>query len=110
VGLVADAIKDCSKRRGRILDPFVGSGTTLIAAERTGRRCAAMELEPRYVDVTIRRWQAVTGAAAIHAVTGMSFADLADARARKDPRTRPRLTFLPIDQEAPHQEDHDHGP
>jgi DNA modification methylase len=109
VALVADAIKDCSKRRGRILDPFAGSGTTLIAAERTGRRCAAMELEPRYVDVTIRRWQAVTGGEAVHAVTGTPFSDLAEARTRKDPQTRPRLTFLTVEREAPHQEGHDHG-
>ena len=57
VALVADAIKDCSKRNGLILDPFLGSGTTVLAAEVTGRRAAGLELDPRYVDCAIRRWQ-----------------------------------------------------
>jgi len=61
VAMVADAIKDCSDRRGLVLDPFAGAGTTLIAAEKTGRRAALIELEPRYVDVTIERWQRLTG-------------------------------------------------
>lgn len=61
VAMVADAIKDCSKRRGIILDAFGGSGTTLIAAEKTGRRAYLLELDPLYVDVAIRRWQKVTG-------------------------------------------------
>ena len=53
-GAVADAIRDCSKRNGLILDPFFGSGTTVIAAETTGRRAAAFKLDPRYVDTIIR--------------------------------------------------------
>ena len=57
VALVADAIRDCSKRNGLILDPFLGSGTTVIAAELTGRRAAGFELDPRYADTIIRRWQ-----------------------------------------------------
>ena len=57
VALVADAIQDCSKRRGIVLDGFLGSGTTLFAAEQTGRRGYGIELDPRYVDVAIRRWQ-----------------------------------------------------
>ena len=73
VRLVADAILDASKRRGLILDPFGGSGTSLIAAEQTGRRARLIELEPRYADVTIRRWQQLTGAAAVHAESGMHF-------------------------------------
>jgi DNA modification methylase len=64
VQLVADAILDASKRRGVVLDPFLGSGTTLLAAERTGRQACGLELEPRYVDVAIRRWQEHTGRAA----------------------------------------------
>jgi DNA modification methylase len=75
VALVADAIRDCSKRGGIVLDPFAGSGTTLIAAEKTGRRAAAIELDPLYVDTAIRRWQAFTGKPAIHAETGLSFAE-----------------------------------
>lgn len=73
VAMVADAIKDCSKRNGIILDAFGGSGTTLIAAERTGRRGYLLELDPRYVDVTIRRWQKLTGQLASHAGTGLTF-------------------------------------
>jgi len=48
-----------------VLDPFVGSGTTIIAAEKLNRRCYAMEIEPRYVDVCIRRWEAFTGRKAV---------------------------------------------
>src|SRR5262249_62353292 len=57
VALVADATLDCSARAELVLDAFLGSGTTLIAAERTGRRCCALELDPGYVDTAIRRWQ-----------------------------------------------------
>jgi DNA modification methylase len=67
VALVADAIRDCSHRNGVIFDCFGGSGTTLIAAEKTGRRARLIELDPRYVDVTIRRWQNVTGRTAVKA-------------------------------------------
>jgi DNA modification methylase len=56
VAMIADAILDCSRRRGLVLDPFGGSGTTLLAAERTGRIARLIELDPRYVDVTIKRW------------------------------------------------------
>jgi DNA modification methylase len=73
VRLVADAILDCSARGDLVLDPFLGSGTTLIAAERVGRRCAGIELDPLYVDTVIRRWQALTGDTARHAVSGESF-------------------------------------
>lgn len=55
VNLVVDAIRDCTRRGDRILDVFTGSGTTILAAERIGRRCHALELEPGYVDVAIRR-------------------------------------------------------
>jgi ribosomal protein L11 methylase PrmA len=65
VALVADAIKDCSRRGGLVLDPFCGSGTILIAAERTGRKARALEIDPAYVDVALRRWQTYTGKAAI---------------------------------------------
>jgi DNA modification methylase len=75
VALVADAIKDCSSRGDIILDPFGGSGTTLIAAEKAKRRAALIELDPLYVDVPIRRWQAYTGGTAMHAVTGLPFSD-----------------------------------
>jgi len=75
--MVADALLDCSARGDVVLDPFLGSGTTLIAAERIGRRCYGLELDPTYVDTTIRRWAALTGGSARHAGTGRSFDDLA---------------------------------
>jgi hypothetical protein len=75
VALVADAIRDCSKRNGIILDPFAGAGTTVIAAEKTGRRAAVIEIDPHYIDTIIRRWQAFTGKTVIHAMDGMTFAD-----------------------------------
>jgi DNA modification methylase len=73
VALVADAIRDCSRRGGIVLDCFGGSGSTLIAAERTGRRARLIEYDPLYCDTIIRRWQAMTGKRAKHAGTGMWF-------------------------------------
>jgi len=77
VALVADAILDCSARGDIVLDAFLGSGTTVIAAERTGRRCYGLEIDPLYVDTMIRRWQAYCGGCAVHAGSGKSFAELA---------------------------------
>jgi len=77
VALVADAILDCSARDEIILDSFLGSGSTLIAAERTGRVCYGLELDPLYVDVAIRRWQRHTGDQAVHAISGRTFEELA---------------------------------
>jgi DNA modification methylase len=74
VAMIADAIRDCSKRGGVILDPFGGAGTTLIAAERTGRRARLIELDPIFVDVSIQRWQRLTGGTALHADSGRPFA------------------------------------
>src|SRR4051812_30606402 len=74
VAMIADAIFDCSNRGALILDPFAGAGTTLIAAERTGRRARVIELNPIFVDVSIERWQRLTGGTAIHAETGETFA------------------------------------
>ena len=71
--LVADAILDCSKRNGIVLDAFCGSGTTIIAAEKTGRIGYALEIDPRYVDVAIKRWSALTGEQAVHAESGLTF-------------------------------------
>jgi DNA modification methylase len=73
IKMIADAILDCSKRRDIILDPFIGSGTAILACERTGRHCYGMELDPVYVDTAIVRWQNLTGEDAIHAVTGLTF-------------------------------------
>jgi DNA modification methylase len=72
--LVADAILDCSAPAGIVLDPFGGSGTTILAAESTGRHARLIELEPVYVDVAIRRWQKMTSKDAVHAETGKTFA------------------------------------
>src|SRR5436305_33543 len=77
VAMVADATLDCSARGDIVLDAFLGSGTTLIAAERTGRRCYGLELDPAYVDTNIRRWQALTGGSARHAASNRNFDDLA---------------------------------
>jgi DNA modification methylase len=78
--MVTDAIRDVSGRGEIFLDPFCGSGTTLLAAERTGRKARCIELDPQYVDVTLRRWQAATGRQAIHVESGLSFDDLTDNR------------------------------
>ena len=75
-GMVADAIMDATSRRDIVLDSFLGSGTTLIAAERTGRRCFGLELDPLYVGTIVRRWQAFSKNAATHALSGRSFAEI----------------------------------
>jgi hypothetical protein len=80
VALVADAILDCSTRKSIVLDAFGGSGTTLVAADRTGRRGYAIELDPHYCDVIIRRLQQVVGHDAVHVGTGQTFVEMADAR------------------------------
>ena len=74
--LVADAIKDCSHRNGIVLDPFAGSGTILIAAERTGRQARAIEIDPHYCDVAVKRWQSYSGKSAVHAENKQSFDDV----------------------------------
>lgn len=74
--LVADAILDCTARGDIVVDPFLGSGSTLIAAEKVGRLCCAMDLDPAYVDLAVRRWQSWTGRRAVHAETGALFDDL----------------------------------
>jgi DNA modification methylase len=79
IALVADAILDCTERNDIVLDVFVGSGTTIIAAERTGRRCYGIELDPRYVDTAIVRWQRFTGHEA-HDDQGQTFDEVAAQR------------------------------
>jgi DNA modification methylase len=79
-GMIADAILDCSRRGGIVLDAFGGSGTTIIAAERVGRRGYLIEIDARYVDVTIRRWQKHFGVPARHAITGETFEEVAASR------------------------------
>jgi hypothetical protein len=78
--MVADAILDCTKRGDIIFDGFLGSGTTLIAADDTGRTCYGCEISPAYIDVAIRRWQEFTESTAIHLETGLTFDQLATRR------------------------------
>jgi DNA modification methylase len=77
VAMVADAILDCSARGDIVLDAFLGSGTTVIAAERTGRRCFGLEIDAAFVDTIVRRWQRLSGGSALHGVSGRGFDDLA---------------------------------
>ncbi|HTM74508.1 MAG TPA: DNA methyltransferase [Pseudolabrys sp.] len=88
VALVADAIKDCTQRNQIVIDTFCGSGTTLLAAERVGRKARAIDLDPRYVDVAIRRWQAFTGRDAIHADSGGTFEEMSRGRVECVPTPR----------------------
>ena len=80
VGMIADAIRDCSHRKGIILDPFAGSGTILIAAERTGRYARAIEFDPQYIDVGVLRWQRITGKQAVLHSTGQTWDEVKQAR------------------------------
>ena len=73
-------MRDCSRRGDIVLDPFIGSGTTILAAERVGRRGYGLELNPLYVDAAVRRWQAYTGRDAILKTSGQSFDELATTR------------------------------
>jgi DNA modification methylase len=86
VALVADAIRDCSKRGDIVLDAFGGSGTTLIAAQKTGRRARIIEYDPAYCDTIIRRFESVTGKPAVLVDTGQTFEDVAAMRG-SDPLT-----------------------
>jgi hypothetical protein len=79
IALVADALLDTSRRGDIVLDGFLGSGTTLLAAQRVGRRCRGIEIEPGYVDTAILRWEKATGATALHS-SGLSFAQLKEGR------------------------------
>jgi len=87
--LIADAIKDCTRRRDIVLDTFCGAGSTIMAAERVGRRARGLEIEPRYVDVAIRRWQSFTRKDVIRADSGLTFDEVATDRAR-DQETKKR--------------------
>ncbi|MCL6250290.1 site-specific DNA-methyltransferase [Altererythrobacter sp. KTW20L] len=81
VPLVADAIRDVSNRGQIVLDSFMGSGTTLLAAERTGRIAYGMDIDPGYVDVSVARWEAMTGKSAVLESTGKTFAETSSERA-----------------------------
>lgn len=85
VPLVADIMRDCTTRGDLVLDPFLGSGTTLLAAETLGRRCYGLDYEPSYIDVAIRRWQAMTGRDAIRESDNVTFDD-AEAASTDQPK------------------------
>ena len=96
LALVADALQDCSNRGDIVLDPFCGSGTTIIAAEKTGRRAHCLEIDPLYADAAIRRWEGFTGSVARHGETGRSFED---TKLKRHSETTP--TPLPPDRQTP---------
>jgi hypothetical protein len=85
LALVSDAILDCSKRDGIVLDAFAGSGTTLLAAEKTGRRGYGIELDAHFVDLAIKRLAEVYGLAAIHSQSGLRFDQV---KAQRTERTK----------------------
>ena len=84
IALVADAIRDCSRRGEIVLDPFMGSGTTILAAEKVGRRAYGLEIDPLYVDVAVKRWQDFTKRDAILKATGQTFDEVAAERASRE--------------------------
>jgi DNA modification methylase len=83
VALIAKLIENSSQRGEILYEPFSGSGTAIVAAEQTGRRCNAIELEPVYVDVAVRRWQSATGKQALLADDGRTFDEIARDRGVK---------------------------
>jgi DNA modification methylase len=91
VALVAEAIKDCSRRGEIVLDPFGGSGTTLMAAQKTGRLARLIECDPVYCDTILRRFERVTGKQATHAVSGKSFEDVSQESAAQPSTSEERL-------------------
>jgi DNA modification methylase len=86
VSLIADAMRDCSRRGEIILDPFMGSGTSILAAEKIGRRAYGLEIDPLYVDVAVKRWQDFTKRDAILKATGQTFDEVAAARTTTNSR------------------------
>lgn len=98
VAMLADSIRDVTKRGAIVLDPFAGSGSTLIAAEKTGRQARSIEYEPKYCDVIVRRWQAYTGKAATFDGTGLTFEDFEDTRASSG---RAAAVAPPLDEALP---------
>ena len=88
VAMLEDALLDITNRGDLVLDPFLGSGSTLIAAEKTGRRCRGLELDPLYVDVILRRYREFTGRPGTLRDTGEALADVAERRLRGAERPR----------------------
>jgi DNA modification methylase len=90
VAMLEDALRDMTEGGDIVIGSFLGSGSTLIACEKTGRRCRGVELDPRYVEVILRRYEAVTGQPAVLESTGETFAELA-VRRRCEAEHRPHL-------------------
>lgn len=88
VAMITDAMLDCSRRGSIVLDAFAGSGSTIVAAEKVGRRAFCIEIDPIYVDTAIRRWQALTGKDAVLEGTGKTFDEL--EASRKTSPAKPR--------------------
>ena len=80
VAMIADAIKDVTHQGDIVFDGFLGSGTTLLAAEQTHRRCIGVEIDPRYVDVALSRWMSLTGLSPVHRETGSTFEEMREQR------------------------------
>lgn len=96
VAMIADAILDLTNRNDLVIDSFVGSGTTIIAAQKTGRRARCTELDPLYVDVTIRRFKARFGIEAIHQATGLTFDALVAQRSERGAEDAVRIVAQPV--------------
>lgn len=101
VALLEDAILDLTRRGEIVIDPFLGSGSTLVAAEKTGRICRGCEFDTAYCDLIVRRWSELTGKEAILAETGETFAHVGQRRAAKDCRD--------VDADAGHNTEAVHG-
>jgi hypothetical protein len=96
VRMIADAIRDVTSRNDIVFDAFSGSGTTIIACAKVGRRGYAVELDPHYVDVGVRRWEQWSGGVARHAETGLTFADMAEQRKQApDLQVGPETVVVP---------------
>jgi DNA modification methylase len=91
LALVKDALLDSTAKGDLVLDLFGGSGTTLIAAEKAGRRCRMVELDPKYADVIIRRWEGFSGQEAVHEKLEMTFRELSFGRPETAPPARVRV-------------------
>jgi len=87
VALFERPVKNSSQTGERVYDPFLGSGTTMIACETLGRRCLGMEIDPRYVDVVVRRWEEFTGQKAVLEGMGKTFDEVTKQRQKGRRRT-----------------------